>query len=137
MIDWDHGHPSSYGPANYIDLENNILELCAECFKFTYSTIKSKFFSERMFSYRGFSLLHGEHLLFCIFLDHFPKYFLLKLKLFGHNSYYNKNLLRNSPKKWQKRGHSLLQKYPFWYKFASTRSSQYNLYSRKFKLNQK
>ena len=29
---------------------------------------------------------------------HFSKYFLLELKLFRHNSYYNKNLLRNSPK---------------------------------------
>ena len=40
----------------------------------------------------------------CIFLDYFSKYFSLKLKLFRHNSHYNKNLRRNSPKNWQKSG---------------------------------
>ena len=56
-----------------------------------------------------------------IFL-HFPalffKIFLLKLKLFRHNSYYNKNLPRNSPQNWQKSGYSILWKYPFWNKFT-------------------
>ena len=58
---------------------------------------------------------------FCIFLDFFSKYFLLNLKLFRHNSYYTKNLIRNSPKSWQKSGYSRLQKYPFWNKFALTK----------------
>ena len=56
-----------------------------------------------------------------IFLDYFSKHFLLKLILFRHNSYYNKNLLRNSPQNWQKSGYSLLRKYPFWNKFAFTK----------------
>ena len=59
---------------------------------------KSNFFSEGIFLYRGFSLLQSEHPLFCIFLDWFSKYFLLKLKLFRHNTYYNRNLLE-IPKK--------------------------------------
>ena len=68
------------------------------------STVKSKFFSEGIFSYRGFSLLKSEHQLFLHFPELFSKYFLLKLKLFRHNPYYNKNLLRIFPlelaKKW-------------------------------------
>ena len=66
--------------------------------KFFSGAVISKFFSEGMFSYRRFSLLQSEHPLFCIFPDYFSKYLLLKLKLFRHNTDYNKNLLRNSPK---------------------------------------
>ena len=52
---------------------------------------KSKFFSEGIFLYRGFSLLQSEHPLFFIFLDYFSKEFLLKLRLFRHNIYYNRD----------------------------------------------
>ena len=45
---------------------------------------------------------------------------MLKLKLFRHNSYLNKYLLRNAQKSWQKSGYSLLRKCPFWNKFAFT-----------------
>ena len=71
-----------------------------------------------MFLYIGFSLLWSEHPLFLHFPRLFLKYFLLKLKLFWHNSYCNKNLLKNTPKNQQKSGYSLLQKYPFWNEFA-------------------
>ena len=78
------------------------------------------------FFHRGFFYIEGFHFykvnihFFCIFLDYFSNYFLLKLKLFRHNSYYNKYSFRNAPKYWQKSGSSLLQKCPLLNKFAFT-----------------
>ena len=93
---------------NFLERSNDIPENYVLSFSFRF---KSKFFSEWMFLCSGFSLLQSEHPLLQsehpLFL-HFPwlffKIFFVKLKLFRHNSYYNKNLLRNSSKKWQKVG---------------------------------
>ena len=81
---------------------------------------KSIFFQKGCFHVDGFPFYKMNIHFFCIFLYYLSKHFLLKLKLFKCNSYYNKNLLRNSPQNWQKRGYSLLRKYPFWNKFAFT-----------------
>ena len=70
--------------------------LCANLSKIQFNI--KVIFSEGMSLHRGFSLLQSEHLLFLNFPGLFSKYFLLKFKLFRHNSYYNKNLLRNSHK---------------------------------------
>ena len=41
---------------------------------------------------------------FCILLDYFSNFSLLKLRLFKHNFYYNEDLSRNVPQNWQKVG---------------------------------
>ena len=80
--------------------------------------LKVNFFQKGCFCIEGFHFYKVNIHFFCIFLDFFSKYFLLKLKLFRHNLYCNKNLLRNSSKNWQKMRYSFLPRYPFWKKFA-------------------
>ena len=80
---------------------------------------KSNHFSEGMFLYREGSHFYKVNIHFFAFsFTIFQNIFLLKLKLFRHDSYYNKNLFRNFPKNWQKSGFSFLHKYPFWKEFA-------------------
>ena len=65
---------------------------------------KSKYFSEGMILYRGFSLLKSEHPLFLHFPGLFFKMFSIKVEAFRHNLYWNEYLFRNAPKSWQKSG---------------------------------
>ena len=66
--------------------------------------IKVNFFQKEFFCFGGFHFYKVNIHYFCILLKFFSKYFLWKLKPFRQDSYYNKNLLRNYPKNWQKVG---------------------------------
>ena len=101
---------------NFLEKSNDIPENYVLSFSFRF---KSKFFSEWMFLCSGFSLLQSEHPLlqsehpllqsehplFWHFPGLFFLIFLLKLKIFKHNSCYNKYFYRNAPKNWQKNGY--------------------------------
>ena len=65
--------------------------------------VKANFFQKGYFYIEG-SHFYKVNSLLCIFLDYFPKYFLLKLKLFRHHSHNNKYLFRNATKSWKKVG---------------------------------
>ena len=60
--------------------------------------VKVNSFQKGFFYIEGFHFYKVNIHFLKIFLDSFSNFFLLKLKLFRHNSYYNKYLFRSAPK---------------------------------------
>ena len=71
---------------------------CQRSLKLPYKILKVNLFQKRCLYIEGFHFYKVNIHFFKNFLNFFSKYFLLKLKLFRHNSYYHKDLPRNSPK---------------------------------------
>ena len=91
-------HKSKFFETFLNNLQRVSIEYRKRTKKVGISRVKSIFFQKGFFYIEGFHFYKVNIHFFCIFLDFFSKYFLLKLKLFRHNSYYNKNLLKYFPK---------------------------------------